>query len=156
MAGSYDRLGNVRKTLGDLNGAEEFYQKELTLSERLAEETGTVEAQRDLAGSYNNLGILRKMCGDLDEAEELYERSLALRKRLAEETRTVESYYSLAISYFNIAVIQQPYHWSLLEEALQITTALAARCPQITQYSELRDVIKNIFEQEQNKISGIL
>ena len=115
-----------------------------------------MDSRQDLALIYNNLGNLCQIRNNLDMAEDFYRKSLALKKRLAEETRTIESYYSLAISYFNIAVIQKPYHWSLLEEALQITTEIATQCSQVTQYSKFRDVIKNIFEQERNKISGIL
>lgn len=156
LAGIYENLGDLRKAKGDLNEAEELYRSSLALREQLAEETGTVDSRQDLALIYNNLGNLCKIRNNLDMAEDFYRKGLALKKRLAEETRTIEAYYSLAISYFNTAVIQKPYHWSLLEEALQITTELATQCPQVTQYSELRNVIKNIFEQERNKISGIL
>lgn len=156
LAFIYNSLGILRKMCGDLDKAEELYKRSLALREQLAEETGTVDSRQGLALIYNNLGNLCQIRNNLDMAEDFYRKSLALKKRLAEETRTIEAYYSLAISYFNTAVIQKPYHWSLLEEALQITTELATQCPQVTQYSELRNVIKNIFEQERNKISGIL
>lgn len=156
LAFIYNSLGILRKMCGDLDKAEELYKRSLALREQLAEETGTVDSRQDLALIYNNLGNLCQIRNNLDMAEDFYRKSLALKKRLAEETRTIESYYSLAISYFNIAVIQKPYHWSLLEEALQITTEIATQCSQVTQYSKFRDVIKNIFEQERNKISGIL
>ena len=96
---SYERLGDIYKAEGNIAKAKELYEKALAIRERLADETGTVQARSDLSISYNRLGDIYKAEGNIAKAKELYEKALAIREQLADETDTVQARRDLSISY---------------------------------------------------------
>ncbi len=71
----FGNLGLVRRTRGDLDGAEEMHRKALEIDEKL----GRLEG---MASDYGNLGILRFTRGDLDGAEEMYRKALEINEKL--------------------------------------------------------------------------
>ena len=99
ISSSYNNLGNVSEAQGRLTQAQQHYEKSLQIAEKLAEETGTVQARRDLSVSYNKLGGICEAQGRLTEAQQYYEKSLHIFEQLAEETGTVEARRDLSVSY---------------------------------------------------------
>ena len=82
-----ERLGDIRKTLGDPNGAETYYTEALKIAEDLVFETGTVDSYDDLAVSYHKLATLRKPYD-----RELLQRSLQIYNSLIEKCPDVARY----------------------------------------------------------------
>jgi tetratricopeptide (TPR) repeat protein len=81
---SHNKIGDVRRALGDLAGALESYEADLAIAERLAAaDPGNSEWQRDLSVSHDKIGNVRVAQGNLAGAFESYEASLAIRERLA-------------------------------------------------------------------------
>jgi tetratricopeptide (TPR) repeat protein len=71
MAADYANLGNVYRTRGDLDKAEEMHRKSLEISEALGSKEG-------MAINYGNLGIVYKQRGNLAQAEAAWRKSLSL------------------------------------------------------------------------------
>jgi len=83
---SLDRVGDVRRELGDLTGAGESYAESLEVSRRLLSEYGeSPERLRDVSVSLNKVGDVRRELGDLTGAGESYAESLEVRRRLLSE-----------------------------------------------------------------------
>ena len=80
MASKYGNLGILYKTRGDLDRAEEMYEKSLEIEEFLGRKEG-------MASDYANLGNLYKTRGDLDRAEAMYEKSLTLFRQVGAAPR---------------------------------------------------------------------
>ncbi|MBE6763004.1 MAG: TIR domain-containing protein [Ruminococcaceae bacterium] len=99
--------GDALKGIADLDGAKAYYQKGLELRVTLADETGTVEARRDLSVSYERLGDIAKAQGDLDGAKAYYQKGLELSLTLADETGTVQARRDLSISYNKLGDIAE-------------------------------------------------
>ncbi|MBR6783925.1 MAG: tetratricopeptide repeat protein, partial [Clostridia bacterium] len=96
---SYNRLGDIYRSEGNIAKAKEYYGKAFAIDEQLAKETNTVEARRDLSISYDKLGDIYKSEGNIAKAKEYYEKSLAIAEQLAAETNTVEARRDLSLSY---------------------------------------------------------
>ncbi|MHC4353030.1 MAG: tetratricopeptide repeat protein, partial [Planctomycetota bacterium] len=71
----YCNVGILYQTRGDLERAEEMYQKSLAINEALGSKEG-------MAIQYGNLGTLYQTRGDLERAEEMYQKSLLLFEEL--------------------------------------------------------------------------
>ena len=95
----YERLSDICKAKDYLKRAKGFYEKAFEIDLLLAEETGTVQAKRDLSISYDRLGDICVAEGDLNGAKEYYGKSLEIRIMLADEAGTVEAKRDLSISY---------------------------------------------------------
>ena len=81
---SYNKLGDLLRTLRQGEQAHRYYEKSLAIAERLAAaEPNRADYQRDLSVSYNRLGDLLGSLGQRDEALRYYEKSLAIFERLA-------------------------------------------------------------------------
>ncbi|MBR6792640.1 MAG: TIR domain-containing protein, partial [Ruminococcus sp.] len=76
---SYNKLGNISTSTGDLNGAKEYYQKSHDIRIAIAQETDTIQSRRDLSISYNKLGDICTSTGDLNGAKEYYQKSHDIR-----------------------------------------------------------------------------
>ena len=96
---SYGKLGNIAKERENLAEALVYYMKSHSITEKLARDTGTVEARQDLSVSYNKLGSIASARWDFSEAVEYYTKGLAIREKLAEEIRSVKSREDLSASY---------------------------------------------------------
>ena len=55
---SYNRLGDIYKSEGNIAKVKEYCEKALAIDEQLASETNTVEAFHDLAISYYNMSLV--------------------------------------------------------------------------------------------------
>ncbi len=102
---SYEKLGDISTSSGDLNGAKEYYQKGLDIRLAIAEESDTIESRRDLSISYNKLGDICEASGDLAGAKEYYQKGLDICLAIAEESDTIESRRDLSVSYDNLGDI---------------------------------------------------
>ncbi len=89
---AYGNLGVIRKTQGDLEGAEDFYLKALEIDKELGSKEG-------MAADYGNLGVIRDTQGDLEGAEELYLKALEIDKELGRKE-------GMAIRYGNLGLIR--------------------------------------------------
>ena len=106
---SYERLGNIYKSEGNIAEAREYHEKSLDIFEQLAAETNTVVARRDLSISYENLGEIYKSKGKTAKAKKYYEKSLAIREQLAAETNTVQARRDLSVIYEKLGDIYISY-----------------------------------------------
>ena len=81
---SYNRLGDLAVSLGDLPAAQKRFTARLAIPERLAaSDPGNAAWQRDLSFSHNTLGDLAVSLGDLPGAQQRFTAGLAIRERLA-------------------------------------------------------------------------
>ena len=71
QAVAYGNLGNIYKTRGELDKAEKFYIKALSINEKLGRPEG-------MAYQYGSLGLIYRIRGELDKAKEYWQKSLAL------------------------------------------------------------------------------
>jgi len=85
-------LGSVYYTRGDLDKAEEMYEKSLEIEEKLGRLKG-------MALAYGNLGLVYYTRGDLDKAEEMHEKSLEIEKKLGQLEGIARVYGNLGIVY---------------------------------------------------------
>jgi rhomboid domain-containing protein 1 len=118
VATSYNNIGLVLYSQGDLEGALVEYQKALEVQKRLAPDSLTV------ATSYNNIGAVLRSQGNLEGALVEYRKALEIQKRLAPDS------LDLAASYHNIGEVlksQGNLKGALVEyqKALEIEERLA-------------------------------
>ena len=74
VARSYNNLGEVQHTLGDLEKAKEYHERAIAIRlEKLGPD------HLDVAMCHNNLGNVHRDLGDLEQAKECYERALTIR-----------------------------------------------------------------------------
>ena len=66
-ADGWNRLGHIRRRIGDLEGTKQAYETVLNLSEKSEDVMGQAIA-------YGNLGVLFYTRGDLDKAEEMHQK----------------------------------------------------------------------------------
>lgn len=97
-------LGDYRRAIGNLTGAEDAYQQMNALAVAQAE---IFDTRQDLSISDNKLGHIAQDRGQLDKATEWYQQSLDITKILAGETETIEHRRCLSISYCNLGRIAQ-------------------------------------------------
>jgi tetratricopeptide (TPR) repeat protein len=105
VATSYNKIGLVLKSQGNLEGALVEYQKALEIQKRLAPDS------LDVATSYNNIGLVLYSQGNLEGALVEYQTALEIRKRLAPDSLDVTT------SYNNIGLVL--YSQGNLEGALE-------------------------------------
>ena len=69
LSAVYNKLGDIHKDNGDMNGAEDFYRKALTVIEQIEEEFGSLLVRQNLAISYDRFYKLYEARGNFEEAE---------------------------------------------------------------------------------------
>jgi len=89
---SNGNLGTVYQTQSDLDKAVKYYERALSIYEKLGSQYG-------MAGAYGNLGNVYQTRGDLDNAIEYYDRSLTINERLGSEERMGINYANFGIVY---------------------------------------------------------
>ena len=83
----YNNLANIRLSQGDLEGAEDFYNKALEIFKKF-------EHPKGMAAAYGNLGNIRQTQGDLEGAEEYWQKALTLFSQIG-ATREIKKTQSL-------------------------------------------------------------
>jgi hypothetical protein len=98
---SQEKVGDLLRAPGDLNGALQAYRESISLRKRLAAADPTNASwQRDLSVSYNKVGDVLSAQGELAGALKAYRESLAIIERLAAADPTNASWQrDLSVSY---------------------------------------------------------
>lgn len=82
LASSYNSLGSVLETKGDLEDALNAYQEALAITEPLAKRIGSAR-QHSLSMSYQRIGGVLKAQGNFAKAERYYRDALVISKQVA-------------------------------------------------------------------------
>ena len=90
LATAYHQLGRVAEERGELDTAEQWYQRSLTIEEQLGNQPG-------MASSYHQLGMVAQDRGELDTAEQWYQRSLTIEEQLGNQPGMATSYHQLGM-----------------------------------------------------------
>ena len=158
LAGSYNNLGSVEKTLlGNPRAALGFYRQGLGIAERLsAAAPENAEYARDLSISYNNLGDIEQALGNSQAALGFYRQGLAIRERLSAAAPENAQYArDLSISYDNLGRIEQALGNSqaalgFYRQVLGVAERLSAAAPENAEYArDLSTSYDNIGYMEQ-------
>ncbi len=139
---SWNKLGNIRKAQGDLEGSEYFFAQALNIAGALAQGLDTPETKRDLAVSVEAIGNIRRAQGDLVGASAFYIWSLKIREALAQETGTVKDNLDLSISLDGLGDICKDYEdldsaKDYYNQSLDIREALARETDTVEVYRNL-------------------
>ena len=104
----------------------------------LAEETGTVEARRDLSLSYNRLGDIARTEGQLVKARGYYKKGLELALALAKESPTLEHYDDVTTScyYLSTVVTKTAEKKAYLTKAIELCESLIKHAPSNARYQQ--------------------
>ncbi|MEV4767741.1 tetratricopeptide repeat protein [Micromonospora humida] len=108
----YLNLGNVARVRGDLDQAEDWYNKSLALQ----------KSPRDshrIAAIYHQLGRVAQDRGKLDQAEDWYRKSLHLGRKLGNRAHSARCYYGLGIVARMRGDLDQAENWYNKSLALQ-------------------------------------
>jgi tetratricopeptide (TPR) repeat protein len=88
IATATHQLGLLAQDRGQLEQAEDWYRRSLTISEDLGDRPG-------MSSSYHQLGMLAQDRGQLEQAEDWYRRSLAIDEDLGDRPGMSTSYFQL-------------------------------------------------------------
>ena len=104
---SFNKVGDILKEQGDLDGALRSYRDDLQIAQRLAQaDPSSAQAQRDLSVSFDNVGNILKEQGDLDGALRSYKDSLQIRQRLVQaDPSSAQAQRDLSISFEKVGNI---------------------------------------------------
>ena len=105
IADCYDTLGRICEIRGNLDGAEEYFQKGLVLNEQLSMENAPIIALVSLSENYEKLGDICAARSSLDSAEEYYRKAFQLREELEEKTKLEVAKSFLATIYCKLGDI---------------------------------------------------
>ncbi|MEE9251217.1 MAG: tetratricopeptide repeat protein, partial [Alphaproteobacteria bacterium] len=121
-------LGNLYQTRGELDRAEDMYEKGLEIDEALGSKEG-------MASKYGNLGILYKTRGDLDRAEEMYRKSLELHEALGRKEGMASTYGNLGSLYMTRGDLDHAEE--MFRKSLKIDEALGRKEGMASTYGNL-------------------
>jgi tetratricopeptide (TPR) repeat protein len=138
---SHNRMGDLARAAGDLDGARSAYQEAMTIRARLAASDPTnTDWQRDLSISHNKMGDLARVAGDLDGARSAYQEAMAITARLAASDPTNTDWQrDLSISHNRMGDLAREAGdldgaRTAYQEAMAITARLAASDPTNTDW----------------------
>jgi len=163
---SLERVGDIARQRGDLEGAEQAYGESLDLGRRIVERVGeTPETLRDVSVSLERVGDIARQRGDLEGAEQAYGESLDLRRRIVERVgETPETLRDVSVSLERVGdIARQRGDLEGAEQALQEATSIAGRLahvfPAVTEYARLEAYLRAaldaiVKEAEAERASG--
>ena len=93
------KLSDLQRDSGDIHAAAGSAKQALTFVEKLEEEVGVREMERDLALISNRLGGLYRETGDLAAAQTYYEKACRIYEKLSFQIGTARARRDLSISY---------------------------------------------------------
>ena len=128
---SLERVADIERERGDLDGALARYEEGLEIALALLAELGTPESRRDVSLSLERVADIERERGDLDGALARYEEGLEIRRPLMAELGTPESRRDVSVSLNQVAGIEQARGdldgaLARYEEGLEIRRALMA------------------------------
>jgi tetratricopeptide (TPR) repeat protein len=101
----YDKMGDLKKKQGDLQGAERYYSKCMEFLDLQAVEDGSVVSMMNYSVMYNKIGELSSATYNLEQAKTCFEKSIALCKKIAEASDSDDNQRELALCYCNIGEV---------------------------------------------------
>jgi serine/threonine protein kinase len=144
------RVGNMRRTLGELKEAQQDYDQALSFYKQLADDfPKRPEFRLGLARSHFNRGILRRGMGRLPEAQQDYDQALSLYKQLADDSPDRPKYREeLASSHHNrgllLSVRGRPKEAEKdYNQALSLYKHLVDECPTQPRFRQEPAMIHN-------------
>jgi len=106
-----NELGYIYYTIGELDKAEEMFNKMLEIAEKLG-------LQEGMARAYGNLGVIHKKRGDLDKAEEMFNKALEIAEKLGLQEGIAIQYGNLGVIYLTRGELDKAEE--MLNKALEI------------------------------------
>ncbi|MFN7920262.1 MAG: tetratricopeptide repeat protein [Bryobacteraceae bacterium] len=106
---SHERLGDLHRSLGEVEPAAASYQRAIELGRELVRrEAGRGERLRDLAVSYDRMGDLYRSAGQHERAQGFYEKALDIaRKLVAGSPSRVDWMRDLSVTYNKLGDLQR-------------------------------------------------
>ncbi|MBL8482338.1 MAG: tetratricopeptide repeat protein, partial [Rhodocyclaceae bacterium] len=146
---SYERLGDLMRTLGQADTARQYFEQSLDLRARLAAaEPQRADYQRDLSVSYEKLGNVLHDLGQTDAARQYYEQDLDIAQRLVRaEPQRADYQRDLVISLMRMADAEPQRAQEHLTRALDILHALRAAGLQVYQRDEMIAALEHLTSQ---------
>lgn len=123
------RLQDTLLRTGKMDTASAYAARGLALTESLAQQVRTPEAEQQLSAAYLKQGDNHLATGDLQRALPYYEKSLALRKRHAAATGTMDARRDLVITYNRLVKVNQ--HLGRLDALKKYNDACLILCEQL-------------------------
>jgi tetratricopeptide (TPR) repeat protein len=112
---AYGNLGELYRTLGNLDKSEEMHKKALEIDQRLGRKKG-------MAIQYGKLGRVYRRRGELEASEEMHRKALSLNLETKNLAGTAVDYGDLAQVYRRKGDVDTALHY--LQQALQINESL--------------------------------
>lgn len=136
VAVSYNKLGDISKTEGNLQAARKYFELSLEIIKQLVDEAPTIQNRGNLSISYEGMGDISQAEGDIQTAKKYYKLSLEIRKQLADEAPTIKNLRNLSISYEKMGDISKAEKnispaLMFYDFALKIRKQLVAESPTI-------------------------
>ena len=124
----WNRLGQLLRRTGDLDGATEAYNRVLSLGNRTTD-------RATIAIATGNLGILYTTRGELDRAEEMYRKSLEINEALGRREGMASDYGNLGILYATRGEIDRAEE--MFRKSLELNEALGRKEGMASDYGNL-------------------
>lgn len=128
---SYDKIADILRSKGDLDGALELFQKNQKIVAQLVREQNTTEDRRNLGDSYDKIANILQSKGDLGGALKLHQKGMEIVKQLVRERNALEDCRAMSVGYDRIAGILQTN--GDLDEALKYCQASIEIAEQVVQ-----------------------
>ena len=128
QATSYNNIGGIYETQGNLEQALVWYEKARVIREML-------DLQVDLAASYNNIGTVHKSQGNLEQALSWFEKAIEIRRRLNLEEDLATSYNNIGVVHHTQGNLKRALGW--IEKAIEIRERLNLEEDLASSYSNL-------------------
>ncbi len=107
ISAAYCRLGDIRKTLDDIECAEVYYLKAAGISETIARKNNTVESLRALSDIYNILSVMRYSHENYIAAEKHCLKHAEITEAIERQTGSIEDRSDLSIIICNLGSIRR-------------------------------------------------
>jgi tetratricopeptide (TPR) repeat protein len=118
IAVTYHQLGITTQDQGQLDEADDWYRKSLTIKEELGDRPG-------MAATYHQLGITAQQRGRLDEADNWYRKALAIEEELGDRPSMASTYHQLGMTAQDRGQLDEADNW--YRKALAIEEELGDR-----------------------------
>lgn len=118
IAVTYHQLGLTAQASGQLDEAEDWYRKSLTINEELG-------IRPIMASTYHQLGTTALDRGQLDEADSWYRKSLTIKEELRDRPGVALTYHELGMTAQNRERLDDAENW--YRKSLSISQELGIR-----------------------------
>ena len=142
-----EKLGDIHQSMGHMEEALKYFEKDLKLTEELYETNPHNESLKNgLAISYSKLGDIHQSMGHMEEALKYFEKRSALGQELYESNpHNISLFEGLGISYYKIAMIfkvmgNDDKGKEYFAQWKGIISVLAKNMPQIPKYQQWNQI----------------